>query len=81
MNKCQTYSGRDLLSEKVKICNRCIFDSSLSGISFGEDGVCSYCKMVESLAIQYGTGTERGKLAFENIVNKIKKDGYKKNMM
>lgn len=69
------YSGRDLVSERVLICTRCIFDSTLHGISFDQDGVCSYCRMVESLAEQYGTGKEKGKIKFDKIVDEIKETG------
>jgi N-acetyl sugar amidotransferase len=69
------YIGRDLISEKVQICTRCIFDSTLYGIDFDQDGVCSYCQMVESLADQYGTGREIGKIKFDKIVGKIKESG------
>lgn len=74
-SECFIYSGRDLVSERVQICTRCIFDSTLHGISFDKDGVCSYCRMVESLADQYGTGQERGKIKFDKIVDEIKKTG------
>lgn len=69
------YHGRDLISEGVQICTRCIFDSTLYGISFDHDGVCNYCRMVESLADQYGTGQEKGKNEFDRIVSEIKKSG------
>ncbi|MEO5328830.1 MAG: N-acetyl sugar amidotransferase [Magnetococcus sp. THC-1_WYH] len=69
------YSGRNLLSEKVQICTRCIFDSTLHGISFDDNGVCNYCRMVESLGNQYGTGQEKGKIQFEKIVGEIEISG------
>jgi len=72
---CTNYSGRNLLSEDVQICTRCIFDSTLHGIIFDVDGVCNYCRMVESLAEKYGTGQEKGKIKFDKIVDAIKKGG------
>lgn len=71
--------GRDLLAEGVQICSRCIFDASLSGISFDADGVCNYCHMVEGLAQQYGTGTKDGERQFEAIVDEIKRGGRGKS--
>jgi len=73
------YTGKDLLACGVQLCTRCIYDSSLHGISFDEEGVCSYCRMVESLAEQFGTGTTRGKAEFERIVDQMKRDGYGKS--
>lgn len=63
--------------EKI-ICTRCIYDSSISGINFDEQGVCNYCKQIELLEIEYGTGTLSGIKKFEQIVDQIKKIGYKK---
>ena len=69
------YFGRNLLSEDVTICSRCIYDSSLFGITFDHEGVCSYCRMVEKLADQYKTGKIEGQKKFESIVSNIKKAG------
>jgi N-acetyl sugar amidotransferase len=70
-----TYTGKDLLKSGVQICTKCIFDSSIYGIEFDESGVCSYCKMVDTLTKQYDTGTQRGKERFDEIVETIKKAG------
>lgn len=70
--------GRNLIQENVQLCTRCIFDSSLSGISFDNEGVCNYCRMVDSLKDQYGTGTKKGERLFESLIAQIKKDGARK---
>ena len=67
--------SRDLLAEGVRICTKCIFDETLSNITFDADGVCSFCKMIEDLKTQYGTGEDKGRLLFENIVAQIKRAG------
>jgi Predicted ATPase of the PP-loop superfamily implicated in cell cycle control len=59
----------------VKICSRCIYDSNVPAITFDEDGVCNYCKMVDNLKAQYKTGTPEGKKQFLEIVKQIKKEG------
>jgi N-acetyl sugar amidotransferase len=69
------YPGRDLLAEGVQICTRCIFDSSLFGISFDETGVCNYCHMIDELTREYGTGSAEGERKFEAIVDEIKRAG------
>jgi N-acetyl sugar amidotransferase len=61
--------------EKIQVCTKCIYDSKISGISFNEDGVCNYCSQVESLKVQYGTGSEKGKLILDQIIEAIKKEG------
>ena len=73
-----SFAGRDLLQEGVQICTRCIFDSTLNGISFNNKGVCNYCLMIDDLTDRYGTGTENGQKQFESIVAQIKKDGIGK---
>ena len=69
------YSGKDLVKLNLKICTRCIFDESVGGIYFDDNGVCNYCHLVERLKDEYGTGSEKGRIEFERIVDKIKKDG------
>lgn len=69
------YAGRDLIAEGVRLCTRCIFDSSLSGISFDDEGVCNYCRMIDELTAQYGTGTAAGERQFSEIVDTIKREG------
>ncbi len=59
----------------MKICSRCIYDSNVPAITFDEDGVCNYCKMVDNLKAQYKTGTPEGKKQFLEIVKQIKKEG------
>ena len=71
----RSYSPRNLLNEQVQICTRCIFDSTLHGISFDEKGICSYCKMIDSLTNEYGTGAAKGEKLFERLVKQIKKEG------
>ena len=72
------YSGRDLRALGVKICSRCIYDETVTGISFDANGVCNYCTLVDQLNEQYKTGTEEGIKNFDAIVEKIRKDGQGK---
>lgn len=73
-----TYPGRDLLREGVQLCARCIYDATIPAISFDADGICNYCRMVEMLTQDYGTGSPEGARKFEAIVAEIKKDGRNK---
>lgn len=57
------------------ICSRCIYDSTVSGISFDNEGVCNYCKQIENLEKQYQTGTPEGEKKFKEILLNIKKSG------
>lgn len=65
----------DIEQAGVRLCTRCIYDERVSGIHFDDEGVCNYCRQVETLKAQYGTGTEVGTRAFERIVDDIRTRG------
>ena len=58
-----------------RTCSRCIYDSSIPGISFDIDGVCNYCSNVDELTEVYGTGSDKGLLLWSSIVDDIKRSG------
>lgn len=60
-----------------KICTRCIYDESTPGINFDPAGICNYCRMIEGIKNEYGTGNEKGENEFKKIVSKIKIEGKK----
>lgn len=64
--------------EQKKICARCIYDDGVPGISFDENGICNYCRMVDSLIEEYHTGKPEGEKEIERIIEQIKKDGRNK---
>ncbi|MBU5636080.1 N-acetyl sugar amidotransferase [Geomonas sp. Red69] len=59
----------------IQICSRCIYDERVSSISFDDDGVCNYCRQVESLKEQFGTGTALGNEKFSRILDEIRSAG------
>lgn len=67
--------NRDINQSGIKICSRCIYDERVASISFDEKGVCNYCKQVDDLIEQYGTGRDKGNNTLQNIVSEIKKSG------
>ena len=66
----------DLLKE-YKICARGIWDTTVPGITFDENGVSNYAKMFDELCDVYPRG-EKGKFYWENIIDKIKESGEDK---
>lgn len=62
----------------VTVCTRCIYDSAITGISFDPQGVCNYCRQIEDLEREYGTGTPTGEKALAEIVAEIKRHGRRK---
>lgn len=64
-----------LTVDALRVCARCIYDERTPGISFGEAGICNYCRQVEDLERQYGTGKPEGAREFERIIAEIKASG------
>ena len=62
-------------SEKqVQICKRCIMDSTVLGVRFDAEGICSHCKLHDKLDRLYPAG-EVGRKQVEQIADKIRKQG------
>lgn len=59
----------------MKYCSRCIYDTTVPGIYFDENGVCNYCHQVDNLVSKFGTETDFGLRRFEKILDGIKKSG------
>ncbi len=57
-----------------RVCTRGIWDSTVPGITFDEDGVSNYAKMFDKLCEVFPEG-EEGKKYWENIVDKMKEKG------
>lgn len=62
----------------LRLCSRCIYDERVSAISFDDEGVCNYCRQIDMLKAQYGTGTPEGEQRLSAIVEQIKRDGQGK---
>ena len=67
--------NQDINQTDLQICSRCIYDERVSSINFDEEGVCNYCRQVEKLTEHYGTGKDKGKALFDEIINQIKISG------
>ena len=59
----------------LKICTRCIYDDRVASIEFDAAGVCNYCRQIDDLRIEYGTGTEKGRAKFASILEDIRRAG------
>lgn len=58
----------------VRICNRCVMDSTARNIVFDENGVCNFCKDYERKF--HGNVTKKKDL--DELITKIKEDGKNK---
>ncbi len=67
--------SKNISEVDLRICSRCIYDERVPAIHFDEDGICNYCRQVESLVTQFGTGHAKGEALFSNIVAAMKRSG------
>lgn len=56
------------------ICSRCIYDDTVPNISFDDEGVCNYCRQIDSLEAEYPTGAE-GAARLQKMVEDMKAAG------
>ena len=63
----------------VKVCTRCVMDSTIKVIDFDEKGICNYCKTYEHrVSTELYKEPERSQ-KLNLLIEKIKKDGKNKN--
>ena len=63
----------------IKVCNRCIMDTTIKIINFDENGICNYCKTYEHrVSNELYKEPERSQ-KLNLLIEKIKKDGKNKN--
>jgi len=70
-----TLRNPDINRVRLKICTRCIYDERVAAIDFDDEGVCNYCRQVEALVGQYGTGHTKGESLFLAILDDIRRAG------
>jgi len=62
------------MSSPLTVCSRCLYDTTIPGIVFDEDGVCQFCKIHDELEKQYPLG-DVGQARLEKMVHRIKQAG------
>ena len=72
MNNIQTKNLSD-----YRICSRCVLDTTVPSISFDEYGICNFCKSHDRLG-SYFSDSRMNKLKLKKLVQKIKRDGNRK---
>ena len=65
----------DLSTTELRVCADCIYDERVAAIAFDKEGVCNYCRQVDELKKQYGTGGPKGEAIFSSILEDIKRAG------
>ena len=67
-------SGNTGDSVRVLACVRCLYDTSIPGVAFDDDGECSYCALHDQMDAQYPTGAA-GESILEAMVDEMKAAG------
>lgn len=62
-----------------QVCNNCVMDTTDSNIVFDEKGICDHCNTFYSKIKPYWHPNEQGLEALEGLVDKIKKEGRRKD--
>jgi len=57
-----------------RICSRCVYDDTVSGIVFDANGVCNYCHSHDDMDARFPTGP-KGDAAIHDMVERIKAKG------
>lgn len=57
-----------------KVCTRCVMDDTVKGITFDENGECTFCKIHDDLENKFPLNEEAPK-RLQSLVEKIKQDG------
>ena len=63
--------------DKLKICNRCVLDTTVSDIWFDKSGECKYCKIHDEMEKSHSLCPDLEK-KFKSLIKKIKRDGKNK---
>ena len=61
----------------IKLCSRCLYDESVTSITFDAEGVCNYCRTTEAMEREYPIGAE-GERRLRLIAERIRREGRKK---
>ncbi len=61
-------------TNNIRVCTRCVMDTTISNITFDEKGVCNYCKLHDMLEKQFPLNEETTK-KLEVVLADIKRRG------
>ncbi len=63
---------------QIKICSRCVMDTTATEINFDDKGVCNFCQQYDNVTIKDLYVDKGGEERLNNLIKKIKKDGKNK---
>jgi N-acetyl sugar amidotransferase len=65
---------KETIEENYQICSKCIVDTTVPGVTFNHEGVCSYCNLHDMLCSEFPNGKD-GEAIIEKYLKKIKEAG------
>jgi N-acetyl sugar amidotransferase len=60
---------------EIKICTRCVMDTTATEITFDEKGICNFCHQYDNVTTKDLYVDKGGEEMLNNLIEKIKKDG------
>jgi N-acetyl sugar amidotransferase len=72
------YSLQNRIDKELKICSRCILDTTVGDIWFNEKGECKYCKIHDEMELNHPLDSSSERKISE-LIAKIKYNGRKKS--
>ena len=60
---------------EIKICSRCVMDTTATEITFDDKGICNFCHQYDNVTTKDLYVDKGGEERINNLIKKIKKDG------
>ena len=64
-----------IMEKEIRVCSRCVMDSTVPDIQFDESGICKFCKHYEDILVQELYSNENGDKRLNSLINEIKNKG------
>src|SRR4051812_14843144 len=68
---------KNIDTNELKVCTRCILDTTVNDILFDDKGVCKYCMINDEMEKNHPLDSS-SEARLQDLINKIKKDGKSK---
>jgi N-acetyl sugar amidotransferase len=66
------------MKEEIRVCNRCVMDSTAPEIQFDESGICNFCKHYDEVLVKDLYSDKEGEKNLNSLIKEIKEKGKNK---
>lgn len=66
------------MGKEIRVCSRCVMDSTVPDIQFDDSGVCNFCNHYFEVLVQDLYSNDAGEERLNSLIKKIKKKGENK---